>query len=151
MNTLKKATLKLTKLVKQLEKEADERLPVDITLVRYFLFAGTATVIDISLLFILTEFANLYYMLSAGIAYFAGMITNFVLNKFLNFETAEKNYTKQFSKFFVIAIIGLGLNQLIIYFLVETFDLWYMIARLISLFVVFSWSYLGNKYFTFKE
>jgi putative flippase GtrA len=151
MNTLKKGTSKLITQINKLEKLIDSKAPFDITVIKYFVFAGVATVVDLSILFILTEFFSVYYILSAGIAYSAGMLTNFTLNKFLTFENNDTQYAKQFSKFFIIALIGLGLNQLIIYLLVENFEIWYMFARVISLFIVFSWSYLGNKHFTFRD
>ena len=96
-----------------------------------------------------TEFLGLWYLFSAALAFIAGMITNYSLNKVYTFENKSKAYAKQFGIFAFVAVIGLGLNLIVMYTLVENFSLWYMLARLISAFVVFTWSYFGHKHLTF--
>ena len=117
----------------------------------YFFFAGVATVVDFSLLYSLTEFAGLWYLLSATISYIFGMITNYSLNKIYTFENKSRKIVRQFGVFMFVATIGLVLNNLIMYGLVEYFGLWYMFARFISMFIVLIWSFSGHKYITFGK
>ncbi|PIP17790.1 MAG: polysaccharide synthesis protein GtrA [Parcubacteria group bacterium CG23_combo_of_CG06-09_8_20_14_all_35_9] len=118
--------------------------------VGYVIFAGSATLVDFGFLYSLTEFFHIWYFYSAALAYFAGMITNYLLNKYLNFRNLSKQIISQFSLFAMVALIGLGLNQLIIYFLVEFTKLWYIYAKFISVFIVMFWSFYGHKKLTFK-
>ena len=56
----------------------------------YVIFAGIATIVDIGLLYLLTAFIGLHYLLSAALSYTCGMITNYSLNKVFNFKNKSK-------------------------------------------------------------
>jgi putative flippase GtrA len=89
-------------------------------------------------------------MYSAIIAYIVAMIVNYVLNKYLSFKNRSKRIAAQFGLYTIVALIGLGLNQLILYYLVERLKLWYMYAKLIAVFIVMFWSFYGHKKLTFN-
>lgn len=117
----------------------------------YFVFAAFSTILDMALLFAFTEFFKIYYLLSVAIAYFAGMIANYSLNKAFTFENKSKKYAKQFGVFAFISLIGLGLNVLLIFLFVQFAGLHYLIAKIIAVFIVFAWSFTGHKKLTFSE
>jgi putative flippase GtrA len=116
----------------------------------YLIFAGFATLIDLGLLYCLTEFLHVWYFYSTAFAYFVGMVTNYSLNKYLNFKNTSKRIILQFSLFALVALTGLVLNQLILYSFVEFVKLWYMLAKFISIFIVMFWSFLGHSRLTFR-
>jgi len=118
--------------------------------IRYVIFAGFATLVDLGLLYSLTEFLHIWYFYSAIFSYFIGMITNYLLNKYLNFRNISKQIIPQFGLFAAVALVGLGLNQLILYYLVEFVKLWYMMAKIIAIFIVMFWSFYGHKKLTFN-
>lgn len=116
----------------------------------YLIFAGFATLVDLGLLYSLTEFLHVWYFYSAAFAYFVGMVTNYSLNKYLNFRNTSKRIILQFGLFVLVALIGLAINQLILYSFVEFVKLWYMLAKIISIFIVMFWSFLGHSRLTFR-
>jgi len=116
----------------------------------YVIFAGFAALIDVCLLYSLTEFLHIWYFYSALLSYFTGMVTNYSLNKYLNFRNKSKQIIPQFGLFATVALIGLGLNQMILYFLVEFAKLWYMFAKFVTIFIVMFWSFYGHKKLTFN-
>lgn len=128
-----------------LEKNSEMRL-----FFNYVIFAGFATLVDLGLLYSLTEFLGVWYFFSAAFAYLIGMATNYSLNKYLNFRNMSKRIIPQFALFATVALIGLGFNQLILYFLVEFAKLWYMLAKVITVFVVVIWSFYGHSRLTFR-
>lgn len=115
----------------------------------YVIFAGIATFVDLGLLYILTTFIGFHYLISGVVSYTCGMITNYSLNKTFNFKNKSKKIAQQFGLFAFVALIGLGLNQLILWLLVEFVDLFYMYAKLISIVIVMLWSFYGHKKLTF--
>lgn len=127
------------------EKDSEIRL-----FFNYVIFAGFATLVDLTLLYSLTEFLRVWYFFSAAFSYSIGMITNYSLNKYLNFRNMSKRIIPQFALFATIALIGLGFNQVILYFLVEFAKLWYMLAKIIAIFMVVIWSFYGHSRLTFK-
>lgn len=115
----------------------------------YVIFAGTATVIDIALLYALTEHLHVWYFYSAFISYTTGMAINYSLNKYYNFKNKSRYVLPQFGIFVSVALVGLILNQVIIFSLVEFAHLWYMLAKIISICTVVIWSFYGHRKFTF--
>lgn len=118
--------------------------------VGYVIFAGLATLVDLGLLYSLTEFFHVWYFYSAIFSYFIGMVINYSLNKYLNFRNKSKQIIPQFGLFATVALIGLGLNQLILYSLVEFVKFWYMLAKIIAIFTIMFWSFYGHKKLTFN-
>ena len=116
----------------------------------YVIFAGIATVLDISILYFLTEFLSINYFWSGSFGYVCGMLTNFSLNKYHNFQNKSKQLHLQFGLFLFVALIGLFFNQVLLYFLVEKQDLWYVHSKIISVIIVMFWSFIGHKKITFK-
>jgi putative flippase GtrA len=115
----------------------------------YVFFGGIAALVDVGLLYFFTEFFGFHYLISAIFSYIFGMITNYSLNKFFNFKNKSRKIVRQFGLFIVVALIGLGLNQFILWILVEFIGLWYILAKIISIFLVMFWNFLGHKKLTF--
>ncbi len=116
---------------------------------KYVFFAGVATIVDFGILYFLTDVVKIWYFISAIFSYLCGMITNFTLNKVLSFKNKSKKIFFQFGLFAFVALIGLGLNQLILFILVENFKIWYILGKLVSVFIVMFWSFIGHKKITF--
>ena len=116
----------------------------------YVFFASFATLTDLTLLYTLTELVNVWYFYSALISYSTGILVNYSMNKYLNFKNESKQILPQLGVFIVVALIGLALNQMIMYLLVEYTGLWYMIAKLISISIVVFWSFTGHRKLTFN-
>jgi len=116
----------------------------------YITCAGAATLIDLSLLYCLTELAGLWYLHSAAISYTAGMFTNYTLNKYLNFRNKSRRILPQFALFVSVALVGLILNQAVLYLLVRYASLWYMLAKIITTCIVVTWSFYGHRRLTFR-
>lgn len=118
--------------------------------IKYVFFAGIATLVDIGFLYIFVEYFKVWYFYAAIFSYFLGMFTNYLLNKFLNFQNKSSKVIQQFGLFALVALIGLGLNQFILYALVEWFLVSYILAKVIAVFFVMFWSFFGHKKLTFK-
>jgi putative flippase GtrA len=116
----------------------------------YIFCAGIATIVDYVLLFVFTESAGLHYLLSATFSYLSGMVVNYSLNKVLTFRNKSKEIGKQFSVFAVVSLVGLGFTLLFMALFVEVLGLWYMVAKLFTIILVFIWSYFGHSNLTFR-
>ncbi|MBI2035475.1 MAG: GtrA family protein [Candidatus Liptonbacteria bacterium] len=118
--------------------------------VGYAFFSGIAVVADLVVLYVLTEFAGIWYFYSAAIAYLVSIIVSFVLNKMFNFKDRSRRILAQFSIFVGIALISITLNQALLYLFVEFFGIWYMLANFFALMAVANFSFYCHKNYTFK-
>ena len=117
----------------------------------YMVFAGVAALLELTLLYFFTSIIGLHYMLSVLIAYPSAVMTNYLLNKFLNFKCHDSRYVKQFTIFVFINLGGLGITMVLMYVLVEYVSLWYLLARILSYAVTLIYSFNLHKHITFHE
>lgn len=122
-----------------------------IQLLRYGVAGGTAAVVDYGTLWALTEWAGVHYLVSAMCAFIAGLAVNYVISIFWVFtENRFANRKVEFLIFLIIGVIGLGLNELIIYFFSDVIHIHYMIGKLISTVLVFFWNFFARKLILFS-
>lgn len=122
-----------------------------IQLIRYTIVGGLAFAIDFGLLFILTEYIGLFYVLSATLSFIAGLLVNYFISTSWIFKSVIKNKQIEFTLFALIGVIGLGLNDLLIWIFTEKFHLYYMFSKLVTAVLVYLWNFFGRKYFLFNK
>lgn len=108
-----------------------------------------AAIIDFGTLFILTSLLDVYYLLSAAIAYIISTAFNYIASMqyvFVSkFDKTEKN--KEFIIFLTLSVIGLAINELIMWFFVEEFESHYIVSKIIATIIVMVWNFITRKLF----
>lgn len=121
-------------------------------LMKYGVVGGIAFIVDYGSLYLLTEYAGVHYMLSAAIAFILGLICNYILSTAWVFgESKISNKMAEFIGFAVIGVLGLLLNELIIYVSTDLIGLHYMVGKIISTAIVFFWNFFARRYLIFKS
>ncbi len=125
-------------------------------LVKYLAVGIVGTVADLSIYSLIIVFTLIDYSLATALAYSVGTVINFTLNRRFTFNSKYKKVHYQFVSFVAIALIGLGLQEALMYVLVHhvladtSVDLFLIMTRMSAIFVGFMWTYLANKKITFK-
>ncbi len=118
---------------------------------RYLVVGGLAFVVDFGLLYALTEFAGLHYLISAAIAFLFGLLANYCLSRLWVFNRRTLNSVAMEMVIFTgIGIVGLGLNEVIIWFAREKIHFHYLIAKAISAGIVLIWNFGARKSALFR-
>lgn len=117
---------------------------------KYSAVGASGTVIDVGLLYLLVEYSHLDVLVATTISFVAAVINNFTWNKLWTFANRDSNIRKQFIKFLLVSLVGLVLNTFFMFVFVRIFVIWYIIAKLMTSFIVLSWNFLGNKYWAFR-
>lgn len=122
-----------------------------IQLFRYTFVGGIAFLVDFGLLFAFTEIFNLYYLISAAIAFIAGLVTNYFLSISWVFNRRIlKSRSLEFGIFTFIGIVGLCLNELFIWFFTEYIHFHYLLSKIVSTIFIYLWNFFARKYILFK-
>lgn len=120
-------------------------------LFKYFFVGGLAFIVDFVLFFILTEYFNVYYLLSAAIGFFLGLIMNYVLStKWVFKDRAFENKSMEFLLFTLIGLIGLGINECLIWLLTDVFLFYFVISKIVTAFIVYFWNFFARKFLLFN-
>ena len=118
---------------------------VKIQFIRYIFVGGVAAVVNIGSLYIFTELAHLYYLLSNILGFILGLVTNYILSKILVFAKEEKfNKVIEFVIYAIIGVVGLGLDTLFLW-LFTSMGIYYILSKIISTALVFIWNFGARK------
>lgn len=118
---------------------------------KYILVGATSTIIDIGLLAVFVEYAHLPLLLSATLSFLVSVVNGFVLNKHWSFRNTSKRLARQYTKFFLTALVGLGLTLVLLSLFVYAFHLWYLAAKILTTIAVFFWNFTINRFWTFRD
>ena len=114
-------------------------------IVRFCIVGGASFLLDYSLLFALTEYFGIYYLYSSAISFVVSVVFNYFLCVKYVFKGAGRQTTRQAIIFFVTGIIGLGLNQLCMWFFVAVANFHYMLAKIFATAIVTIWNYFTKR------
>lgn len=117
---------------------------------KFGLVGGIAFVIDYVLLYLCTEFLDIHYLVSSIISFTVSVIFNYILSVKWVFDVKKKQDTSDFIVFIILSVIGLGINSLIMYVMVEIFDVYYMLSKIVSTAVVMIYNFITRKMFIEK-
>jgi putative flippase GtrA len=120
-------------------------------LFRYTCVGGIAFLVDISTLFVLTEFFGIYYLISAAIAFLLGLITNYSASVLWVFKrhTLRSRFL-EFVTFSLIGLLGLALNEFFLWFFTERIAIHYLLSKIISAFLVYLFNFTSRKIMLFR-
>ncbi len=118
---------------------------------RYIFVGGVAFLVDFASLYIFTDYIGIFYLISAAIAFILGLITNYILsiNWVFNRRSLD-NKTIEFSVFAFIGIVGLGLNELLIWFFTAEIGLFYLLSKISAAIIILFWNFFARKVTLFK-
>lgn len=122
-----------------------------IQLFRYCFVGGFAFIVDAGGLFVLTEYAGIYYLLSATISFILGLVVNYLLSTAWIFKKSKlSNRWTEFLIYSVIGVVGLGLNTLFLWLFTDCLHIYYMLSKIITAAVVMLWNFFARKIILFK-
>jgi putative flippase GtrA len=120
-------------------------------LVRFGVSGGFTAGIDFLLLVFLVEVFFLHYLVAGGISFTVGVCLNYWLSRRWVFHGGKYRHSIEFLGFFTTSTIGLALNQIILWILVDSISINYRISKTIAIFAVTFWNFITKRYLIFKS
>jgi len=122
-----------------------------VQLFRYTLVGGIAFASDFGTLFALTSLLHVHYLVSAAAAYVVGLTLNYSLSVAWVFSHRSKpSHIVEFTVFAGVGFVGLGLNELIMWFFTGALGFFYLFSKLISAVVVYLFNFGARKTLLFR-
>ena len=121
---------------------------------RFLLVGLSGVFVNSIMLYVLTEWAGWFYIVSSIIATECAIISNYTLNDIWTFadrehRKIEKSWVR-FLYFNAISFGGMIINVGVLFFITEKLGLWYMYSNIWGIAASFIWNIYWNNSITWK-
>lgn len=117
--------------------------------IKFCLVGFSGVLVDFGITFIFKEVLKVQKYVANAIGFTTAATTNYLLNRMWTFQSHNPQVALEFTRFFLIALIGLGINSLIIWAMTGKFKVNFYVSKLVATIVVTGWNFLINAYYTF--
>ena len=121
-------------------------------IIRFCIVGGITFGLDMVVLVILTDYFEVYYLISAAAGFIVGSILNYVLSIIFVFHSGRySRRTNEFIVFIILTLLGVLLNHGVMYLGHEIILINYKVVKVVSLVIVTIFNFLIKKYIVFLK
>jgi len=130
---------------------------------KFLLVGAIGFVVDFGTLTLLKEIFQMPTLIANTISFTMAVVSNFTLNRYWTYpDSREKKLSSQLGQFAGVSIIGLIINNTLLWLLETPFDSFletlgilvgkgYIPAKIIATIVVLFWNFFVNRYWTYND
>lgn len=143
------ATLFVKKMMRIFHIKASKKTEkLFIQIFKFIIVGGIATIIDFIGIYIFKEFLHFPILLANTLSFCIANRYNYMASTKWVFDVnKDKDPKKNFVIFLVFSVIGLVLNDLIMWFTVDKFDIYYLLGKVIATCFVMIFNFITRKIF----
>lgn len=117
-------------------------------IMKFVLVGGLSFVFDFIIYYILTNFFSVYYLIAGFFSFSLSVIFNYLMSMKYVFKSKDDlKKSHEFVIFVTLSVLGLGLNLLSLYVLVDLFKMNDLIAKVFVAGIVMIFNFVTRKIF----
>lgn len=117
--------------------------------IKFGLVGCSGMVLDFLVTFLTKEKLRWNKYLANSLGFSVACTSNYLLNRHWTFQSVDPEIGWQFSKFFLVAVGGLLLNNLVVYLLTDKLKFNFYFSKAVAIGLGFFWNFSLNYLFTF--
>ncbi len=118
--------------------------------IRFGIVGASGMIVDFGVTWLCKEKLRWNKYVSNSLGFILAASNNYFWNRLWTFHSESVEIIREYSTFVLIALVGLGLNNLIIWLLHEKAQLNFYLSKLIAIGCVMIWNFSMNYVFTFR-
>lgn len=117
-------------------------------IMKFVLVGGLSFVFDFIIYYILTNFFSIYYLVAGFFSFSLSVIFNYLMSMKYVFKSKDDlKKSHEFVIFVTLSVLGLGLNLLSLYILVDLFKMNDLVAKVFVAGIVMIFNFVTRKIF----
>lgn len=118
----------------------------------YLIVGGLATIVEWAGFWLFSEKMGITYLLATALAFAISTFANWLFGRLLVFRGKQaQSLLREILSVYLASIVGLLLNLLIMFLLVQIFSVEKMLAKVSATILVFAYNYLVRKLIIYKK
>jgi putative flippase GtrA len=122
-----------------------------IKFVKFGIVGVTGVFVDFGMTWLLKEKLQINKYLANTTGFMCAVFSNYILNRIWTFQSQDSAVGLQFAKFFGVALVGLAINNALIYVFNGLRNVPFYYAKGIATAIVMLWNFGANYLFTFHN
>ncbi len=115
---------------------------------KFVLVGGMSFVLDFIIYYVLTNFFSVYYLVAGFFSFSLSLIFNYLMSMKFVFKSKDNlKKTHEFMIFVTLSVMGLGINLLSLFILVDQFKMNDLIAKVFVAGIVMVFNFITRKIF----
>jgi len=117
--------------------------------IKFGIVGFSGVFVDFGFTYICKEWLKVQKYVANAIGFSIAASSNYFLNRIWTFHSHDPEILMEYTQFFAISIIGLGINTLVLWILVSKYKKHFYLSKLFAIAVVTIWNFLANYFITF--
>lgn len=124
-------------------------LPIIGRLLKFCVVGLSGMIVDFFFTWLCKEKIKWNKYISNSIGFILAATNNYIWNRIWTFHSQDTEIVREYSSFFIISLVGLGINNAVIYLLHDRLKLNFYLSKILAIGVVTLWNFGMNYLFTF--
>jgi putative flippase GtrA len=120
-------------------------------LLKFSLVGASGYVVNLAVYVALLKGAGLHYLPAAACSFVVAVSNNYWWNRHWTFAHQKGHFAYQGARFFVVALIALGVNQLWLLVFLDWLGWGKIVSQAVAIVLVTPLNFLGNKLWSFRR
>lgn len=117
---------------------------------KFCIVGSSGMIIDFGTTWLLKEKVKINKYFANSLGFIIAATSNYLLNRFWTFHSENTQVATEYISFVLISIVGLGINNSVVYILTERVRLNFYLSKLFAVAVVTIWNFSMNCLITFN-
>jgi putative flippase GtrA len=118
--------------------------------IKFGVVGFSGVVVDFGITYLFKEKFKIQKYISNGFGFSCAASSNYLLNRVWTFHSINPHLALEFSVFFIVSIIGLGINSFVLYLFVTKGKKNFYLSKLFAIIVTMAWNFIANLLLTFN-
>ena len=133
-----------------------ELKPLILKFLKFGVVGASGMVVHFGVLYLFRDMIHINQFVANTLGFVTAATTNYILNRIWTFRSKEKQVGVEYLKFILVSVIGLGVNNGVLWLGGHLLPAWnndwrFYILWVVAVGITTLWNFFGNMLFTFKQ
>ena len=119
--------------------------------IKFGIVGFSGVFVDFGITYVCKEWLKIQKYIANSIGFIFAASSNYFLNRTWTFRSNNPEVAREYTEFFVISLVGLGIANLIVYLIHGKLKQNFYLSKLFAIGMVTIWNFFANYYITFAN